>query len=411
MAHTVLHVIPAVAPRYGGPSVATFGMCRALAGYDVDCVVATTDADGPERLPVETGSIVRYGDVPVIFFPRTFSESLKWSGPLASWVHSHVSGFDLVHIHAVFSHASITAGRACRRAGVPYLVRPLGNLDPWSLARHGWRKQVLLRLGARELLRRADAIHYTSDAERALAERALPGLPRGVVVPLGVEDDLFAGTSPVPPNEPPYLLALCRLDVKKGIDLLIEAFHALHAGGSAADWSLTIAGDGDPAYVARLHRLADTGAARDRITFRGWVTGPERHALIAGAGAFALPSHQENFGLSVVEAMACAVPVIITPGVNVSSEVAQHHAGWVVPRERGAWAQALARVLADRTELARRGRLARGLAEQFRWPSVGRQLVDAYGALLRPRAADASPARQASPRPRFAPPAGARMDH
>jgi glycosyltransferase involved in cell wall biosynthesis len=408
MAYRILHVIPAVAPRYGGPSVATFGMCRALGAYDVDTVVATTDADGQGRLPVETGSIVKYRDVPVIFFPRAFSESFKWSGPLASWVHSHVSGFDLVHIHAVFSHASITAGRACRQAGVPYIVRPLGSLDPWSLARHGWRKQLLLKLGARELLRRAVAIHYTSEAEQRLAEGALPWLPSGLIVPLGVEDDLFASVTS-PSSGTRYVLSLCRLDVKKGIDLLIDAFHTLHASAAGADWSLVIAGDGDPAYVARLRRIADAGVARDRIMFRGWVTGTERHALIAGAHAFALPSHQENFGLSVVEAMACGVPVMVTPSVNVSGEVAGHEAGWVVPRDRAAWAQALQRALADPAELARRGRLARGLAEQFRWPSVGRQLVDAYATVLRPRA-EAAPRRQTSPGARWVPSAGGRTD-
>ena len=408
MAQRILHVIPAVAPRYGGPSVATFGMCRALAAYDVETVVATTDADGPDRLPVETGSIVRYGDVPVIFFPRAFSESFKWSGLLASWVHSHVSGFDLVHIHAVFSHSSVTTGRACRHAGVPYVVRPLGNLDPWSLARHGWRKQLLFKLGVRDLLRHAAGIHYTSEAERQLAQGALPWLPQGIVVPLGVEDELFV-TAPPASSDARYVLALCRLDVKKGIDLLIEAFHAQHARGVEHAWSLIIAGDGDPAYVAKLHRLAKAGAARDRIAFRGWVTGAERHALIAGARAFALPSHQENFGLSVVEAMACGVPVIVTPGVNVSGEVAAHDAGWVVPRDRDAWTQTLAQVLADAAELSRRGRLARALAERFRWPSVGRQLVEVYAALLESRVAVA-PRRHAAPRPGWVPSADGRTD-
>ena len=404
----VLHVVPAVAPRYGGPSVATFGMCRALLASGADVVVATTDADGPDRLPVETGSIVKYDEVPIIFFPRTFSESFKWSGPLASWVHAHASGFDLVHVHAVFSHASFTTGRACRRADVPYLIRPLGNLDPWSLARHRLRKKLLFSLGGRELLRRAVAIHYTSDAERSLAERALPWLPQGVVVPLGVEDDLCASGSTTASNDPRYVLVLCRLDVKKGVDLLIEAFHDLHASGAAGDWSLMIAGDGDPAYVAGLRRLADAGSARERITFRGWVSGPDRKALIAGAGVFALPSHQENFGLSVVEAMACGVPVIVTPGVNVSGEVARHEAGWVVPRERAAWTLALRVALADAAELARRGHQARSLAERFRWPSVGRQLVDVYATLLRQGPTPA--AHPPSPDPRWVPPAGARTN-
>lgn len=385
MACRVLHVIPAVAPRYGGPSAATFGLCHALEAYGVDVVVATTDADGPGRLPVDTGSLQKYLGVPVIFFPRAFSESFKWSGPLSAWVHANAGAFDLVHIHSVFSHSSIAASRACRAARVPYFVRPLGQLDPWSLSRHRVRKQALMRLGAGEMLRRAVAIHYTTDAERTLAESAVPHLAPGVVVPLGVDEECFAAGRPAQAENDRYVLALSRLDVKKGLDLLIRVFHALADAGECRGWSLVIAGDGDASYVAELERLAADGPARGNIRFAGWVSGDARRSLVEGARLFALPSHQENFGLAVAEAMASGVPVLVSPAVNLANDILAHGAGWVAPRDHASWEQALRLILSDADELGRRGRRARSAAERYRWPAVARELADVYNGLLRRR--------------------------
>jgi len=108
---------------------------------------------------VPTGQIESYAGVPTIFFPRVASESFKWSAPLEAWLRERVSDFDLVHVHAVFSHSSLAAARACRAAHVPYLVRPLGTLDPWSLNHHRLRKQLLFGLGVRRMLAGAAALH------------------------------------------------------------------------------------------------------------------------------------------------------------------------------------------------------------------------------------------------------------
>ena len=145
----VLHVIPAVASRYGGPSAAITPMCRALMDAGLDVRLVSTDADGPGRLAVSLGEDTTWGGVPTLFFPNDATESFKYSRSMAAWLDAHVREFDLVHIHAVLSHAPIAAGAACRRAGVPYIVRPLGTVASWSLASKPWRKKLLLALGAR----------------------------------------------------------------------------------------------------------------------------------------------------------------------------------------------------------------------------------------------------------------------
>jgi glycosyltransferase involved in cell wall biosynthesis len=382
----ILHVIPALAPRYGGPSAAAIGMCRALGEAGVGTLMATTDADGSHRLPVPLGEPTTFEGVDVVFFRRRLGEAFKWAVGMRAWLDAHVREFDLVHVHAVFSHTSIAAGGACRKAGVPYMVRPLGTLDPWSLARKPKRKAWLLRMGGRDLLTGAAAMHYTTNEEGRLAESAVPRLPAGVVVPIGIDDGLFAPLSLSPRQEShPYVLFLGRLDEKKCTDVLLRAFHDVAADARLDGWRLVVAGDGTPAYVAGLKALGAHGASADRIVFRGWVNGPEKVALLAGAGLFALPSHQENFGISVVEAMAAGVPVVVSPGVNLAPDIASANAGWVADRDPAVLANALRAAMEDDTERRRRGAAAREFAERFRWPLVAGQLKSMYESLSVPQ--------------------------
>ena len=344
MAERVLHVIPALAPRYGGPSVATLGMCRALRADGASALIATTDADGASRLPVETNSLSERDGVPVMWFRRQFSESFKWSRPLARWLAAHVRDFDLVHVHAVFSHSTIAAGAACRAADVPYVVRPLGTLDPWSLGHHRARKRVLLACGLRRTLAGATRMHYTASDEQRLAKAELPWLPEGAVIPLGLDDTCFLTADNRRARER-LIVSLARLHPKKGVDLLIAAFHRV-APAARLGWRLVIAGDGEAAYVERLRRLAGEGDAADAIDFVGWLDSERRASVLARARLLALPSHQENFGIAVAEAMASGVAVMVTPFVNLASVIETGRAGWIVESETE-WAAALGHVLPD----------------------------------------------------------------
>jgi len=371
----VLHVVPSVAARDGGPSAAVAGMCRALEEQGVPTLVVTTDADGAGRLDVPLNETTTFAGMRVRFFPCQFSERLKYSGPLGAWVREHVSEFAAVHVHAVFSHASIAAGRASRRAGMPYVVRPLGSIDPWSLSHHPGRKQALMWLGARSLLSGASRVHYTADEEQRRAEGALSWLPPGVVIPLGVDESLFAETSDERRWQGPAVV-LARLDPKKGIDLAIRAFH--HLAGRLPDRRLVIAGDGDPSYVRELQALAGDGPGTGRIEFTGWVEGADRARVLSSASVFVLPSAQENFGLSMVEAMAVGTPVIVTRTVDLAARIAEEHAGWVVNRSVEGVAAALSESLSNPAECRVRGARARRLAERYRWRNVATRLKALY---------------------------------
>src|SRR5258705_13901906 len=232
----VLHVIPSVSERSGGPGQVIVPMCRALQEQGIDVMIATTDhgivssskfrvssssdktvssskfrvsssqwqetnnsnsiADDrgfeTRNSKLETRNLVQYKGVPAIFFPVQFGDSFKYSRSLAVWLEANISGFDVVHIHAVFNHACVAAARACRKHEVPYIVRPLGTLDPWSMKQKSLKKSLFWQLAAKRMLRDAAAVHYTANAEKLAAEESL-GLGKGKDVPLGIDENLGGG--------------------------------------------------------------------------------------------------------------------------------------------------------------------------------------------------------------------------
>jgi len=385
----ILHVIPSLAPRYGGPSAAAIGMCRAIGSRGLDACIATTNADGPGVLPVVTGRLIPYEGIAAIFFPRV-GEGFKYSRPLAQWLATEVRGHDLVHIHAVFSHSSLAAARACRSHGVPYLVRPLGSLDPWSLAQKAWLKRAILTVEGRAMLNGAAALHYTTEDERRLAEQATGPLP-SVVVPLGVDDYVLAEQPPPPGDRRPVVVAMTRLHPKKNLETLVEAFSLAVAGSGLTSWKLVIAGDGGAAYRKRLLELAAGFGIHARVMLPGWVDGAAKSALLHEAAVFAVPSHQENFGLGLLEGLAHGVPAVVSRAVNLAPDVERAGAGWITGESVAEVAEALRVAMRDSSDRAQRALAARSLAQQFGWSRVGARLEETYRAILaasrRPEAA------------------------
>src|SRR5262249_39931239 len=155
----ILHVIPAIAPRYGGPSTCTAAMCRALNVIPgVTAELATTDADGP-------GGHLDPAAVPGGFethlFRRNRIEQWSYSPGLAHWVRGSVRRFAAVHVHGLGSYPTAVAARAAAREGVPYVLGPDGMLSDYCLSVRAWKKRVYTALVERRTLARAAAFHAT----------------------------------------------------------------------------------------------------------------------------------------------------------------------------------------------------------------------------------------------------------
>ena len=378
----VLHVIPSISERSGGPGQAIIPMCRALRDSGVDLLLATTDADLNGSPAPNLQIVTTYQDVPIIFFKSQIGHSFKYSRPFAQWLQQYVSDFDLIHIHAVFNHACIAAAQAARKRGVPYVIRPLGTLTPWALGQKSLRKKVFWHGGIKSMMRNAAAIHYTSQSEQQAVEESL-GLNHGSVVPLGVEftqlqsgdDGLFRRL--VKLESQPYVLVLSRLLPTKGIDILLDAFLSLKAN-DLSDWRLVLAGNGPSDYVASLKDAVAKQNATERVLFPGWLSGDLKLSALRGASLLALPSYHENFGLCVIEALACEVPVLISPHVNLAPEIEVAGAGWIASVSKTSVKQALFDALSSREELVRRGSAGREFATKFEWSAIARQLMQLY---------------------------------
>ena len=379
----VLHVIPAIAARYGGPSSAVLGLTRALAESGVETLIATTDADGGERLPLPLGEITEYEGAFVIAFRRVATESFKYTPGLSAWLNREVANFDVVHIHGVMSHSSLAASWAARASNVPYVLRPLGALDDVSLGHHPRRKQAFLRLWGRSMVKDAAVVHCTGPEEFATVRDRYAG-SHPVLLPLGIDDRLFTSGSRRE-VQPPYVLCMSRLAERKGIEDLVDAFGAVAGEGTFAHWRLVLAGSGNPAFVARLAERAGASQAADRIELPGWVAGAAKQEWLSGAAVFALPSLHENFGLSVLEAMACGAPVIIRREVQIAHWVALADAGWITDGESGSLEAALREAMSKETERERRGTAARDVAMGFRWPVIAEHVKALYQQVIRPR--------------------------
>ena len=374
-----LHVIPSLDPADGGPSVVFPKMLAALAAVGVEVEGATTavGADGAVT-----------GDPPVRRFRRLWRPG-KPSWSMARWLSGHVDRFDVVHVHALFSFASDLVAWLARRRRVPYVIRPLGVLNRYGMrARRPWLKRLSLRLVEGPLLRDAAAVHFTSQAEAE--EAAELGIPmRGVVIPLGVEI-LAPGDREVLLARLPalrncrVLLYLSRVDPKKNLEALIDAFAELVV--DAPDLRLLVCGAGDAGHVASLKARAETRGVAGRIEWAGEVRGDEKASAFALADLFVLPSHSENFGIAVVEAMAAGVPVVVSEGVPLADRIVDAGAGWRCGTDAVSVEGAIRQALVAEVDRPAVGERARELVRaEYSVEAMGRRLKALYEQILEGR--------------------------
>jgi glycosyltransferase involved in cell wall biosynthesis len=225
-------------------------------------------------------------------------------------------GIALVHIHGVWTHPTLAAGRAARRCNIPTVLTNHGQLTPWALRQPGVlgrvRKQLYLRLMAERLFQAISVFHAITPLERDELYQLFPR-NRIEVIPNSLdlaEVDRAVGSSSMADKEP-YILFVGRLHPKKGVDLLLEAFNRADI---PSGWRLIIVGPSDDAsYEERLHRIACAGTRSSMIEFRGPIwSAAEKYQMMRGARVAVVPSHSEVVALVNLEASACGTPTITT---------------------------------------------------------------------------------------------------
>ncbi len=376
----VLHVIPSVGPQRGGPSVAVGAMCRALGEAGAEARIVCTNDNGDGVLDVPTGEWTLHEGVPTWFFERHETgwralREFQIGRGFAGWLSAQAEEWDILHIHALFSHLSSSAMRIARRRRIPYVVRPLGVLEAYSLRRSAWKKRLFLKLFDAAGLRGASAIHLTSRREREVS--LIPGSAPRWVIPLGV--DIPATVSIGKKTGPLRIVFLSRWHEKKRIGVLLEALGSLREW----DWQLELAGTGEESLVADVHRRVVELGLDGRVSFPGFVSGATKAGVLDGGDLFVLPSASENFGIAVAEAMAHGLPCVVTRHVALSDEIAAAEAGWVCGDSASELAGVLRGAISDREECLRRGERARQLVmKHFSWASCAEALLAGYCGIL-----------------------------
>jgi glycosyltransferase involved in cell wall biosynthesis len=390
----VLHIIPSVASVRGGPSQAVIEMVRALRSQGVDAEIATTNDNGKDLLDVSlyelTDQLAEYGNIPIRFFPR-FSPNINairefaFSRSLTTWLWQHITEYDLVHVHAIFSYASTIAMSIARIRKVPYINTPHGLLCKWSLQQSKLRKQIYLNVVELANLRHSKSLHFTAQQEQSefnLLGLNIPNfiLPNGVDLPTLIPDAQAQVRQILQiPDQRPIILFLSRIHPKKGLEYLIPALGKL----KAYDFVFAIAGSGEPDYVNQIKDLLVTHSICDRTHLVGFVKGETKNLYLQGADLFALTSYSENFGIAAIEALASGTPVLITDGVAIAPMVKEYAIGYVTKLDVEAITSTLETFFQnfDKT-LPNRQNYQQIISENYSWQAISIQLAKIYQAIV-----------------------------
>ncbi|WP_109487970.1 glycosyltransferase [Occallatibacter savannae] len=261
---------------------------------------------------------------------------------LKSWVRENAGRYDAVVLHGLWNYSSVGAWKGLRGGSTPFYIYPHGMMDPWfsqeSPLKH-IAKQVYWWLLEGRVLHEAQAVLFTSEEERLRArgvfrghtykERVVRYGSGGPPGEAGEELGAFYQDFPVL-SEKPFLLFLGRIHPKKGCDILIHAFQRA-LKGSLPDLQLAVAGPDQVGWTQQLQSMAETLGVSHRIHWLGMLKGDRKWGALRAAQAMILPSHQENFGIAVAEAMACSTPVLISRAVNIWQEVEWSEGGFTAP--------------------------------------------------------------------------------
>ena len=350
--------------EYGGPVTVVAEGCRALARAGASVTVFTTNANGAAELDVPLGQPLDVGGVETWYFPRRKPKGYFYSPALAAELTRRVAEFDVLHLHGLWCHTNL-AGRRAAADRVPYVATLHGGLDPVMMRKGRLKKRLYWLVHERRNLDQASALVALTEDEKQQIE-ALGVRAPVVVIPHGL--DLGQYSAPPPREElgrlhpclvsAPYVLFLGRLHPKKSAELLIAAYTRCLA--DAPELRLVLAGAGEPSYEAKLKALA-AQVGTERVLCVGHVSGAPKHALLAHAVAFCLPSESEGLPTACIEAMLSQTPVVISHECHLA-EVADEQAGFVVDRTPEAIAEALLQLANDEPRRGATARRARDYA-------------------------------------------------
>lgn len=380
----VLHIAASLSPEWGGPVKVIQGLTEALAKKDMEVSIFAPIKKGKEK-----EAILPKG-VNIRLFPQDIFAKFwrNHSFALKKGLVKEINKFDLIHIHEIWHHSHFVGYRLAKRFNKPYVVSVHGALEPWCLNYKALKKRIFSSLFERQILEQASVLHAITEKEvkniRAFGVINTPV----ATIPNGIDLQEFQN---LPPKEElikfypklkdkKVILFLGRIHPQKGLDLLGKVFSEI--AKKRKDVYLLIAGPDEGGYQAQIEKLLEKEGVLNKIIFTGMLTGYKKLVALSGADFFVLPSYSEGFSITILEAMVCGVPVIITTGCNFL-EVAENSAGIVINPNVDELKEAMIKLL-EKPELAEEmGKNGKELVrETFTWDKVADQMIILYEKVL-----------------------------
>lgn len=356
----VLHVISSVDESTGGPARSVPQTCIELAKLGVQIEIIAQPSPNPV-------SIQEIPNLKVTFY--TNRELIQFAKNLSR------ANYDLVHLQHIWTPYISIMANAARKKGIPYIITPRGMLEPWIMDRNPWKKKLAMRLYQRKDLKKASLLHATAEMEAENIRRL--GFTNPIaVIPNGI--DLSNLPAPKTIYGRKKVVFLSRIHPKKGIELLLEAWNQIQI----ADWTLEIAGDGEPDYIESIKKKIDSLALKS-VKLVGPKYGEEKWNFIKSADIFVLPTYSENFGIVVAEALAMGVPVITTQGTPWQ-ELETFYCGWWIDLSLETLKEALTEaILINPKDLNSKGGIGIDLiSKKYDIKAVALQISDEYRKLI-----------------------------
>lgn len=384
----ILHVIPGLSVRGGGSNRACAELCESLArlGHDVTILYLTDDHD----------SVFSPRDVELVGCKpdRLFSgKKAGVSCALRQELEKRLPDTDILHIHALWRYTTVAACKVAKKMNKPFVVQPHGSLNPWKLRHKPFRKWFWGYIFQTKVLRNAHMLVAESETDRDDIRVYLRDKTAACcIVPCGAYPQELNRPTPYSDfaeiwpscSGKNIILCLTRIDVNKGIDLLIHSVKELR--NVLDNYHLLIIGPDYGGTVGRLKELAIKIGVQDQTTWGGMVQEDLKRFVFHEAAFYVLPSRSENFGISVLEALFCRCPVITTTATPWL-QLEDKNAGIVVEPTVRSLSAGIERMLGmtgmDRRKMTENGyRIA---LESYQWDPVARRMAREYEAILRDR--------------------------
>ena len=345
--------------HYGGPVSSISDLCSALVSLGLDVTVFTTNANGETTLPINIDKEIVIDGVKVFRYPvKNQKSNFFFSPTMVKGLREHIKEFDLVHIHSIWNFPGIPAAFYSNKFNIPYIHSARGSLimeNQPGVYLNNIKKRIYFNLFLTRSFQNSAAVHYTAIQEYYQSDSKFRSISSAFVVGNGINCSDF---EPIyskqdakkqltienvgPTSE--IITYIGRLHSRKGLDYLIKAFNLVLDERPNAH--LILAGP-DYGYKDVLQKLVKDLGLETHVHFTGFVNPDKRLLLLNSSDIFALPSWRENFGISIAEAMACAIPVLVSKNVCIQNEIVEDGAGIATDLSVDQIALAILRILSD----------------------------------------------------------------